>query len=54
MARQYRTFNGKRYSLHGSDVNKRLALATAKKLRRGGANARVVKSGGYYRIYVRG
>lgn len=54
MAKQYRVFSGKRYSLHGDDNSKASALARAKKLRRSGANARVVKSGGYYRIYVRG
>jgi len=54
MAKQYRVFNGKRYSLHGDDNSKASALKRAKRIRDNGANARVVKSGGYYRIYVRG
>jgi len=53
LPKQYRTFNGKRYSLHASETNKAAALRLAKWLRDKGANARVVKSSGYYRIYVR-
>lgn len=53
MAKQYRVFNGKRYSLHGDDNSRGNALKRAEKLRKGGAKVRVVKSGDYYRIYVR-
>lgn len=57
MARQFRVFGGKKYSLHGQDKNKREALKRAKKLRRSGGNARVVRTGERrhptYNIYVR-
>ena len=54
MAHQYKTFNKKRYSLHGDDNRKDSALSRAKALRQHGHRARVVKFGEYYRIYTRG
>lgn len=47
------TFNGKRYSLHGSYQKKSDAKRKATAFRLGGEPARVVPESGYWVVYVR-
>ena len=54
MARRYRIFNGKRYSFYGEAGSQFGANQIAQKLRKRGSSVRVVKSGFYWRIYIRG
>jgi len=53
MAKEHRKFNGKDYHYVGFAQTKAGAQKTAERFRKAGKSARIVKSGGLYRTYVR-